>query len=248
MATKPNNDVSAYAKLYAEADAETRTILSDVPNIQDLKRSVEERLATVIARMRKTITKETTSKSTGKTVTVPVWDGRSPAYREWYKDHFLPILEEMVTDSRLRSLIRSNVQNLVQAMVKKEATPAEKRHLGLTAAAKGNGKGNGSGKGTGKSNDADASNGSDIRTVVDYPMVQDAASVDVLLAMIVDLVKHTEARATERAEKIAKGEKERSLTLSKAAMDGLLRIRTTVDPKGTAPAAPRKRQTASKTA
>lgn len=133
MTTETNTPVPpSIAERFA---AQTKAVALLLVNVGTMLVSVTDgakAIAAEVVAVRMSIEREVTSKKTGKTVTVPDLDGRSPAYREWYKDVFGALIEEHIPET-YRGTIRTSVQNHVQALVKTESTPAQRAHLGIAA-------------------------------------------------------------------------------------------------------------------
>lgn len=120
-----------FAEQTAAADSELEKIGKTVISITEGVRS----LAKIVVGVRSSISRRVTSKKTQKTVTVPDWDGRSPEYREWYRDILTPLIESRIPED-FRGTIRTRLQNQVQEQAHKAATPAQKAHLGMAAKSK----------------------------------------------------------------------------------------------------------------
>lgn len=115
----------------AKADAELQKIGTTVVSITAGVAS----LAGIVVGVRKMIERSITSKKTGKAVTVPDWDGRSPEYRDWYRDILTPLIDKRIPED-FRGTIRTRLQNQVQEQAHKAATPAQKAHLGMAPKSK----------------------------------------------------------------------------------------------------------------
>lgn len=121
--------------MLANATKEAEAIIKDIgAGVVSITARVKD-LAVVVVATRGNIERSVTSKKTGKAVTVKDWDGRSPEYREWFKDTLIPLIEEHIPQE-FRGTVRSRLQNQVQEQVHKTAPAAQKAHLGMSSQSK----------------------------------------------------------------------------------------------------------------
>lgn len=128
-------DADATNVLLNEATDASRTILADIGvTLMNITERTKE-LAVIVMRVRVSINRETKSKKTDKVVTVRDLDGRSGTYRQWYREGFTPLVDELIPASYKRGVLQA-LQNHVQALQKEEGTRTELEHLGLRGVTK----------------------------------------------------------------------------------------------------------------
>lgn len=131
MTTQNQTASKVYAKETAAAEAILKGIASGLVSIT----AETKKLAAIAVSIRGSIERSVTSKKTAKAVKVPDWTGYSPEYREWYRDTLVPLIDKIIPED-FRGTIKSRLQNQVQELAHKTATPAQKQHLGMKAQSK----------------------------------------------------------------------------------------------------------------
>lgn len=133
-ATKNIENQNVSAMLAAETK-NAEAIIKDIgAGVVSITARVKD-LAEVVVNVRAHIPRSITSKKTQKAVTVMDWDGRSPEYKEWYREVLQKMIEEHIP-TEFRGTVRTRLQNQVQERMHKVAPASQKAHLGLSAQSK----------------------------------------------------------------------------------------------------------------
>lgn len=189
----------AVSVLMNEATEKSKEILASIgATLVDITERTKE-LAGVVMAVRLGITRETRSKKTDKVVVVRDLDGRSGQYRQWYKDSFMPLVEEHIPESYKRGVLQA-MQNHVQVLQKSEGKPSELEHLGLKATTKEDARRE-------KKENERASEAAPLGDQIASDENAAAASLVEVAAVIARFTEMLDKRLTDEVENLAAGDK-----------------------------------------